>query len=234
MEKFLFALFILTLLLEFIFPSKRDKAYFGPIVPLAIGGAQALGQLLGARKQKKEARKALDYMPPALTEATNTARAQSQSQRYAGQDIDEANVRQTTADTFGNVAKSTTSTGALLNAASQLNTAQARGMQQIGQKAMNFRENAMDKYRQMLLQKADVQIGNKRYSEALKGSAMQNRMNALNSVLSGVAASDFGGKAPKMFGTGVDTSKFTGYRFDPNRFSSFKFDPNSFSSNYSY
>jgi hypothetical protein len=218
MEKFLILLLILNVVIELIMkPRRHNKIYFAPfLVPLGIGAAQGIGQLLQARKQKKLAKDAMNFMPGGLTEATNMAQAQSNSQRYAGQDADESNIRQNTADTFSNVAKSTNSTGTLLNAASRLNAAQGNAMNTVAQRAANFRENAMDKYRNLLLQKANVQTSNQQYSEALKGSATQNKYNALNSMLGGIAAAPFaggGGRNSKLgpFGQFLNNSGIMGY-----------------------
>lgn len=206
MELFFLLLMALDVVLYLVLKPKRDKVYLLPaLLPIGIGLAQGIGQLYQAEQEKKLAQEALNYMPAGLTEATNSARAQTNSQRYAGQDTDEANIRQNTADTFSNVSKSTRSPGTLLNAASQLNTAQARGMNQVGQRAAAFRENAMDKYRNMLLQQSNVQMGNQRYSQALQGAATRNKYNALNSVLGGLAT---GAQFAKGFGGARNTAPF--------------------------
>lgn len=156
-------------------------------VAVGVGAGSAATQLLAARQQKKEAKKALNFMPAGLSEATALSKAQANASRYAGQDIDEANLRQGTADTFSNLSKSTNNSGTLLNAASQLSGQQNKGLQQIARTGQAFKQSAMDRYRQMLLNVADVQQSNRSYSESLKGAAMRNKMGAANSLLGGIA-----------------------------------------------
>lgn len=222
------------------------------VIPLAIGLAQALGQFAQARKQNKEADKALSYRNPYIDTAANNARLEANSTRYPGQDTDEANIRQGTADTFSNLSRSLRSSGDLVNASSKLSGSQQRAFQDTAKQGQIFRRSAMDRYRQLLMQQAGVADANRQYSEALKGSAQQNKYNALNSVLGGAALSDFsgigfnsnstasaggiaknaaGGAGRTAIRTGAPTSTVSGvntnfgWNFNPNVYNSFKWNP---------
>jgi hypothetical protein len=170
-----------------------DKLYWAQLIPLAIAGVSAWQQAEQSKKQKAEAKKALQYRNSAVDTAEQTAKNEASATRYAGQDVDESNVRQGVSDTFNNISRSTRSSGDVLNASSRLSGQQQREYQNIGKGAKIFRQNAMDKYRQTLMQQAGVQDSNRQYSEALKGAAAQNRYNAWSTLGGGVAATNFGG-----------------------------------------
>lgn len=217
-------------------------------IPLIIGAAMSAYQIAQAAKQRKEAKKAEKYMPAAASEATNIARAQANVTRAPGQDIEESNIRQATSDAFTNVKRGTRSSGDLLNTAARLQLGQNRATQALGQRTQAFRQSAMDRYRGALGDQANIQMGNRRYAEALRGAAAQNSFGAVQSVLGGLALSRYGGGG---FGGGMGGGipQFTqqtqtpsnpmsrgafGYRFDPNRFSSFRYNPGAFSANYNF
>jgi hypothetical protein len=205
------------------------------LLPLALSGVQAGMQLWNARQQRKEAKKAMNFMTNSLNNVVNEDRLRANSTRYAGQDQDESNLRQGIADTFANVSRATSNSGDLLNAASKLQNAQAQGYQQIARQGQMFKQSAMDRYRDSLLRKSEMEAGNKRYSEALKGSAMRNTYNAVNTVLGGVAASYDGGNGRGLASNsnqGVNTKSLSGFSWDPSRFSSFRFNPNAFSAGF--
>ncbi len=65
-----------------------DRLYWVQLIPLAIGAVQALSQSSQAKKQKKEAAKALDYKNPYVESQASLARSQANATRYAGQDQD--------------------------------------------------------------------------------------------------------------------------------------------------
>lgn len=200
------------------------------LIPLAVAAVGAASKLIGAAKQRREAKKAAKYVPAGLTEALNETRLQSMASRYPGQDMDEANVRQGTSNAFANAQRATRSSSDLLNVAAQLQGTQNTAMQGIARQGQVFRQNSMDKYRNLLLQKADVQMGGKRYSEALKGAANQNTMNAVNDVASGIAMGFGGAQSGGMMSNGQNNplsgmSNGSFGRFDPMRFSSHKYNP---------
>lgn len=243
MEQFIVLFFLINVLSCLLTYRRREQStvlYF-VWLPLAIAAAQAGAQYARARKQKKEAQKALKYRNPALDTATNMARGESLTTRYAGQDQDEANVRQAAADSFANVKRASRSSADVLNTAARLQTGQQRGYQAIGQQGQAFRQSAAEKYRQMLLRQAGLRDDNRQYSEALKGAASQNEYNALNSFLGGVASTNFGGGSASYtptltgnqggFGNNAPMSTFG---WNPNKFSSFRWNPNSFSANGSF
>lgn len=238
MEQFIFFFVFINVLYSLIYYRRLRQStvlYFVQFIPLAIAAAQAGAQYARARKQKKEAQKALNYRNPALDTATNMARGESLTTRYAGQDQDEANVRQAAADSFANVKRASRSSADVLNTAGRLQNTQQRGFQAIGQQGQVFRQSAAEKYRQMLLRQAGLRDDNRQYSEALKGAAHQNEYNALNSLLGGVASTNFGGGGAgynstltgnQGFGNNATMSTFG---WNPNKFSSFRWNPNSFS-----
>jgi hypothetical protein len=195
---------------------KSDKLQWVNLIPLAIGAVSALAQNNQAKKQKKAAEKAMSYSNPYVDAAADTAKSQSNQTRYVGQDQDESNVRQSVADTFGNVSRSTRSSGDILNASSRLSGQQQREYQNIGRGAQIFRQGAMDRYRQSAMQQASVRDQNRQYSENLKGAAAQNQYNAWNSLLGGVAATNFGsgkGSSKYTWGQNVPGDTGTGYNW---------------------
>lgn len=211
-------------------------------IPLILGGANALFQGISAINQKRKANKlkASTFEPPALTEEANLARTQANASKYAGQSIDEENLRQGAADSVANAERAATSSGQLLNVGSKIANQQQRGMKSIAQRGEMFRQNAMDKYRNVLRAKAQNQMGNQQQFQAAKsaliGSSNQNAYNALSSVLGGLAISDFNktGKDNQFVQNNPFANSFSGSGFNPNMFSSFKWNPKAFSANYSY
>lgn len=178
---------LIQVFLCFLFRKKlRGKAYIAPIVPLVVGGAQALFQAFQGGQQRKAARRAEGYVPPALKEEENIARTQASATRYAGQDQDETQVRQGVADTFSNVSRATTSSGEVLNAASKLSGSQDRALQGIQRTGQVFRQNAMDRLRGTLARKAGAQMQARMYAENLRGAAARNEYNAVSSLAGGV------------------------------------------------
>jgi hypothetical protein len=191
MHNFMFYLLVVNILAALL-PRRRGQANWVQLIPLAIGGIQAAMQASQGKKQKKEAEKALQNRNPFVDASANIARTQAMSQRYPGQDQDEANMRQGVADTFGNISRASKSSGDILNAASRLSSAQQQNIQNMAKTRLNFQQGAMDRYRQALGQQADVQNQNRAYSENLKGAAQQNQYNAWNSLLGGVASTNWG------------------------------------------
>jgi hypothetical protein len=184
--------------------TKVDKLYWVQLIPLAIAGISAAAQASQASKQKKEAERAKRYKNPAIESAASMARAEANSTRYAGQDIDESNVRQGVSDTLSNIQRSSRSSGDILNAASRVSGQQQREYQNIAKGSQIFRKGAADSYRQAQMAQAGVQDSNRQYSEALKGASSQNQFNAWNTLLGGVASTNFGGGA-KNFTWGSGT-----------------------------
>lgn len=246
MEQFIFYILLINLVLSLFFYKKQvpvDRLYFFPFIPLAIAAASAYAQHRQAEKQKDAAAKALNRRNPALDSATNQSQALANSSRYAGQDVDEANVRQATADTFNNISKASRSSGDILNAGARLQNQQAKGYQAIAQGAAGFRQSAAEKYRQMLLQQAGQLNDNYQYSEALKGASQQNNYNAVQ-TLAGGAAMAFGNQrrggaffpgmnnapATQQFGNGSQST----WGWNPDQFSSYQWNPQAFSAGGSF
>lgn len=253
MEQFIFYIVIINLVLGWAFHKKlADRLCFFPFIPLAIAAASAYAQHRQAVKQKEAASKAASYRNPALDAATNQSQALANSSRYAGQDVDEANVRQATADTFNNISKASRSSSDIVNAGARLQNQQARGYQSIAQGAASFRQSAAEKYRQMLLQQAGQLNNNYQYSEALKGASQQNNYNAVQTLAGGVAATPWdqvfknpngagagagaffpAGNAPdaqQQFGGGGQST----WGWNPDQFSSYKWNPQAFSAGGSF
>jgi len=203
--------------------------YFVQFIPLAIAAASAIAQGVRAKKQRDEAKKALNYRNTSIEQAVDSANAQQNQTRYPGQDVAEANARQATADAFANINRSTRSSADLVNATARLQAQQQRTYQTIGQNVAAFRQGAADKYRSLLLQRANVQDANRQYSEALKGAAAQNDYNAIQTLGNGVAMSNFGGNSYNPYNPygnqnwGWNPSSFSTYRWYPNAFSTGNF-----------
>lgn len=176
-------------------------------IPLLLGGIQGAFQGLAGISQRQKANKLRqsNYIPPALQEELNIGRTQANASLYPGQDIDQNNLRQGTADSFANLQRSATSSGQLLNAGSKLGGQLMRGQQNIARTGQMFRQGAMDRYRQSLRSKANVQQANQNQFQAAKsaliGSSGQNAYNALTSVLGGAAVADYQktGKGNQLF-----------------------------------
>lgn len=224
MEKLYLISFMLYCIASLMLYKKiHVKVYFAPIVPLLIAAGQAGYQLYQSSQQKKAARKAMNNMPSALTESANIAKTQASVNRYPGQEQDEAAIRQGTADTFNNMSRSTTSSSDLLNSSSLLQAQQQKSIQQIAKQGSIFKQNALDKYRGALSQISDVQDGNRRYAENLRGAASRNEYNAVNSLGAGVATAfgqndwnkTFGGNSGAM-NPNIGTGSYNG--FQPNSF----------------
>jgi hypothetical protein len=206
MEGFMLYVLVVNVLNSIIFRKrlkKLDKLYWLQLIPLAIGAVSAIAQANQAKKQREQAKKALDYKNPYVDSAADTARAQANSTRYAGQDQDESNVRQGVADTFSNISRSTKSSGDILNAAARLSGQQQKAYQDIGKSAQIFRQGATDRYRQAQMQQAGVADQNRSYSENLQGAASKNEYNGWNSLLGGVAAAATWGNRTQQWGYGT-------------------------------
>lgn len=238
MEKlFLFSIVLYALLSVSFYKRLRGKAYIAPLIPLLVGAGQAGYQFFQAAKQRREAEKAKNYLPPGLVQAENIARVEAGATRYPGQTRDESNIRQNTADTFQNVSRATTSSGDLLNAASKLNNAQGRALEGVARNADIFKQNALDRYRSTLAQKAGYQMQARMYSEQLKGAAARNEYNGVTSLGGGAIQAGLAGDWNKMFGGANPVTM--GYNpmsgagspsmMNPNMFSTYGFNPLAFS-----
>lgn len=195
MEKYF--LLMLADLLIFGLVAPRGRLYVP--VPLLVGLGTGLFQAAAAGRQRRQARRMQpsSFIPPALREAEGSASREAMATRYPGQDVDEANVRQTATDAFHNVARSSSSPSATVNAASRLAGFQQREMRRIGAEARRFRANATDRLRQIQLRKAGVQAENRRQFEAaksaLRGASSQNLFNAISSIGAGAVVSHLEG-----------------------------------------
>lgn len=203
---FAFCIALYTFLSLVFYKKLRGKAYLTPFIPLAVGGVQSIYQLFQANKQRKEADKAANYIPPSLLEEESLARTQAGATRYAGQDQDEANVRQGVADTFANVSRASTSSGDILNAASKLDNSQSKALQGIQRTGQVFKQNAMDRLRGTLARKAGAQMQARMYAENLRGAAAKNEYNAVNSALGGVVQAGMTNDWNNTFGANTNPS----------------------------
>lgn len=237
MDNIITLLFLAYCFLSIAFYKRlAGKAYVAPLVPLIVGAAQAAGQAYMSARQRKEADKAQKFIPDALKEEENIARVQAGATRYAGQSQDEAMVRQGVADTFGNITRSTTSSGEILNAASKLAGSQDRAIQGIQAKGEVFRQNAMDRLRGTLARKANAQMQSRMYAENLRGAAAQNLYNSVNSLAGGVVQSEMTKDWNETFGKNTNPTMFnpmlglpTGMNSDPMRLSTYGWNPMAYS-----
>ena len=139
-----------------------------------------------AKKQQKELDnlKESDYIAPGLLQAEALANKNANATRYAGQDIDEANIRQNSANAMSNVSRATTSGTNVVNAALGIQGNENRAMQGVSKTLQNFKDRNQANWTRLLLQKANAQLGNRRQYEAsksaLQGAIMQNKARQRN------------------------------------------------------
>ena len=160
----------------------------------------SIGEGITANRMAKEQKKALknlkesDYIAPGLLQAAAGAEKRANASRYEGQDIDEANIKQASATAFNNTAKATTSSTNLLNSAMGIQAAENKAMDNVSSTLQQFKRGNQKDFNNLLLDKADAQLGNRRQYEAtkssLQGAIMQNkakRNNAWWNAAGGIA-----------------------------------------------
>ena len=139
-----------------------------------------------AKQQQKELNslKESDYIAPGLLQAEALANKNANATRYAGQDIDEANIRQNSANAMSNVSRGTTSGTNVVNAALGIQGNENRAFQGVSKTLQNFKDRNQANWTRLLLQKANAQMGNRRQYEAsksaLQGAIMQNKARQRN------------------------------------------------------
>lgn len=151
-----------------------------------------IGEALSARKMRKAQEKELNnlkessFISPALLQAEAAASKDLNTTRYAGQDQDEAAIRQNAANAFSNVSRATTSSTNLVNAAMGIQGNQNRAMDRVAQRFQQVKDGLRGRWTNLLLQKAGQQLSNRRQYEAtkssLKGAIMQNRARQSNAI----------------------------------------------------
>lgn len=151
-----------------------------------------IGQALSARRMRKDQEKVLknlqesNFISPALLQAEAAASKDLNATRYAGQDQDEARIRQSSSNAFDNVSRATTSSTNLVNAAMGIQGNQNRAMAGVGQRLQQVKEGQRGRWTNLLLQKAGQQLSNRRQYEgtksALQGAIMQNRARQTNAL----------------------------------------------------
>lgn len=169
--------------------------------PISLGmmAAPAIAQLITGASQKKKAKnlQASTYIPPALRRKISDLNIRANAGRYAGQDVDEANVRKNVADAMASVKEGTSSSSNILNAASLLNEQANQAFQNIGARAEQVRERRQDDLNRALTEKSGVQMENQRRFQAAKGALSgagdQNIFNALSNLSSAGLLSSVGG-----------------------------------------
>jgi hypothetical protein len=175
-----------------------------PLAALAIGaGVQGVAKIAQGISQKNKAKnlKESTFIPPAVLEAERLAKQQENATRYAGQDVDETNIRQGTATGISNVNKAATSSADALNMGSAIVGREQNQMRQLGKTLQMFKEQGRQSRRQALTQKAFAQARNKQQFEAaksgLKGAATQNIYGGVSDLAGGlVSALGGSGKKP--------------------------------------
>jgi hypothetical protein len=175
----------------------------------------AFGEAIAARRMRKTQEKELKnlkestFIAPGLLQAEALAQKNANATRYAGQDQDEANIRQGAATAFDNVSRSTTSSANLVNAAMGIQANQNKAMQNVAQTGQQIRQQNMGGWTNLLLQKAGQQSANRKQfeatSSALRGAIMQNRARQTNALWNGAAAvaDDINGFFKSMYGGGL-------------------------------
>lgn len=163
-----------------------------------------------AKQQKKELAnlKESNYIAPGLLQAEALASKNTNATRYAGQDIDEANIRQGSANAVSNVSRATTSSTNLVNAAMGIQGNENRAMTGVSRTLQNFKDRNQANWTRLLLQKAGAQAGNRRQFEAsksaLQGAIMQNKARQRNafwnagSAVGDMAETYFSGGSSKL------------------------------------
>jgi hypothetical protein len=189
-----------------IFTFEKKSAMIGKIF-------SSIGEGFAARRLRKDQQKALNnlkesnFIAPSLLQAEQLAQKNVNATRYAGQDQDEANIRQGAATAYDNVARATTSGSNLVNAALGIQTNQNKAMQNVAQTGQRIRQGNQAGWTNLLLQKAGAQTYNRRQYEgsksALQGAIMQNRARQKNAFWNaGAALLDTAEEGAKAFVTG--------------------------------
>lgn len=181
-----------------------------PLAALAIGaGVQGVAKIAQGISQKRKAKKLKEstFIPPALLEAERLARNQENTTRYAGQDVDENNIRQATATGISNVNKAATSSADALNMGSAIVGREQNQMRQLGKTLQMYKEQGRQSRRQALREKAYAQARNKQTFEeaksALTGASIQNIYGGISDIGGGIASLGQGSSSflPKGYGT---------------------------------
>lgn len=158
------------------------------LISLGMMAAPAISQMIQGSKQRKKARdlNVSTYIPPALRRKISDLTMMSKAGRYAGQDVDEANVRKNVADAMASVREGTSSSANILNAASLLNEQANQAFQNIGARAEQVRERRLADLNMARSEKSGVQMENQRRFQAakgaLEGAGSQNMFNALSNL----------------------------------------------------
>jgi hypothetical protein len=200
-------------------------------VAVGVSGGTAiingLGKFFSGKKMAKQQKKALKnlkedtYISPALLQALGGAEKRSNATMYAGQDIDQANLDRNANNAFSNVSRATTSSPNLVNAAMAIQGQKNVAQQWIQRNLAVFKDSANKDFTNLLLQKANAQLGNHRQYQAaksaLQGAAMQNNAQANNALWN--AGAQVGGAAAgaglnKMLGGGETGDPYSFYTDD--------------------
>jgi hypothetical protein len=182
---------------------------------LAIGAGTALvggiGKKIAADNLANKQRNALNnlkesqFISPALLEALGNSQKRKDATMYAGQDIDQANIQRSAGSAFANLSRGTTSSTNLVNGAMAIQGQQNIANQGIQRNLAQFKDRANQDYTQLLLQKGNVQMANRRQYEAsksaLQAAIMQNEAQGDNALWN--AFSQIGGAAAAAGSAGL-------------------------------
>jgi hypothetical protein len=168
-----------------------------PVTALVIGGAvQGGAKIAQGIKQKKMAKRLKEstYIPPALLEAESKARKEANATRYAGQEVDEANIAQASATAVSNVNKAATNSADALNMGAAIVGSEQKQKMQLGKILQQSKIRGKEIQRETLYKKAQAQARNRAAYEAAKsaltGASIQNTYSGVSDI--GGAAAAFG------------------------------------------
>lgn len=153
-----------------------------------MGIFTAIGNIGYAKTLKKRYNELTEssYIPPSLNQAINNAGNQANATRYAGQDVDEQNIRNASNTAITNVQRGATSSANVLNAASQIQGNQNKAMAQVGGTLQRNKNQWFNNFNNLLLGRADRQQRNRDQYLAAKSALLGARDAAKMNVWKGV------------------------------------------------
>jgi hypothetical protein len=118
-------------------------------IPAMIQGGVGLAQLIGGAATKAPDRP--QYAPPAaLSEMVSNANLEANASMMPGQAQMQQQVRTNSANAINNVQQNATSSSQMLNAIGAINQSENRGMNDIYQQSLSFRDRARSRQMQAL------------------------------------------------------------------------------------
>lgn len=171
-------------------PKSNRLHIIDPLTGLAV--VSGVGKLIGGIIQKRKAKKLKPstYVSPELQKAEAEANMMANSGEYTGQSQDQANIKQSTAQSIANASKVAGGAGELLNYASAAQGNENAAMRDVAKRALLWRDKAKQDRNAVRRQIAGQQDANMRQYQSAK-SALLGASNT--NIFSG--ATDLSGAA---------------------------------------